>query len=96
MWWENILDVCAYKIDIFFAIALISSTVHTRILSKCKFRRHFSVGSGTILIESLKFRSNSRIAGLPVIYCKNCKYEFFEYFALLLFLFRSDTAKHGL
>ena len=33
---------------------------HTKIFSKCNFRKHY-VGSNTILIESLKFRNNSRI-----------------------------------
>ena len=39
----------------------------------------------TILIESLKFRTNSRIIALiPVIYCEKCEYEFFEYYAIIL------------
>ena len=29
--------------------------------SKCNFRTHYNVASSTILIESLKFRNNSRI-----------------------------------
>ena len=33
---------------------------HTKIFSKCKFRTHCNLG--TTLIESLKFRNNSRIA----------------------------------
>ena len=35
---------------------------HTKIFSKCKFRTYYNLGSSTILIESLNFRNNSRIA----------------------------------
>ena len=51
------------------------------------FRKHYNIGSNTILIELLKFRSKSRITVtlLTVIYCENWEYEFFEYYALLLF-----------
>ena len=95
MWWENILDVCGYKIDIFCAIALISSMVHTKILSKCKFRRHFNVGSSTILIESLKFRNNSRMQWiLPVIYCEDCHYEFFN--IILCYYFSLEAVLQGM
>ena len=50
------------------------------------FRKHYNIGSSTILIQSPKFRNNSRIAVtlLTVIYCENWEYEFFEYDALLL------------
>ena len=32
-----------------------------QMFSKCNFSRHYNVGFSTILIESLKFRNNSRI-----------------------------------
>ena len=31
-------------------------------------------------------------SNLPVIYCEKCEYEFFEYYALLIFFFRSILA----
>ena len=67
MWWYNFLDVFGYKIDIFhisWAIALISPMVvfTPKFFSKCKFRTYYNLGSSNILIESLKFRNNSRIA----------------------------------
>ena len=41
---------------------------HTKIFSNCNFHTHYNVGSSTILIESLKFRKNSRI---KVVYPSN-------------------------
>ena len=65
----SFLDVFEYKIDIFHISCTIAhgpclfrTCFHTKIFSKCKFRKHCNVGSSTILIELLKFRSNSRIA----------------------------------
>ena len=50
----------------------------------------------TILIKSLKFRNNPELQWLLlVIYCENCEYEFFEYYALLLFFFRNGLARNG-
>ena len=40
---------------------LFRTCFHSKILSKCNFCTYYSVGSSTILIESLKFRNNSRI-----------------------------------
>ena len=65
-----------------------------QIFIKCKFRKHYNICSGTILIESLKFRNNSQIAVSSS--SENCEYKFFEYYALLLFLFRNGLARHGL
>ena len=41
---------------------------HTKIFSNYNFHTHYNVGSSTILIESLKFRKNSRI---KVVYPSN-------------------------
>ena len=41
---------------------LFRTSFHTKIFSKCNFCTHYNVGSSTTLIESLKFRNNSRIA----------------------------------
>ena len=40
---------------------LFRTCFHSKIFSKCNFCTYCSVGSSTILIESLKFRNNSRI-----------------------------------
>ena len=72
---------------------------HTKIFIKCKFRTHYNVGSSTILIKSLKFKNNCRIAvSSPsnLLLWKQWIWVFFEYYALLLFLFRSGLARHGL
>ena len=104
----DFLDVFGYKIDIFHiscAIALISFMVHAysvlvftpKFLVSVSFARITIAGSRTILIESLKFRNNSKLQWfLPVTYCENCECEFFEYYALLLFFFRSGLARHDL
>ena len=41
---------------------LFRTCFHIKIFNKCNFRTHYNVGSSIILIESLKFRNNSRIA----------------------------------
>ena len=67
----DFFDIIGYKIDIFHmshcfdflhAPWLFRPYFHTKSFRKCKFRTHYNVGSSTILIESLKFRSNSQIA----------------------------------
>ena len=101
------LDVLGTKLTFFisFVSLLWFPLVHaysviafTTKFCKCKFRTHYNVGSCTILIESLKFMNNSRITGISLsnLYCENCEYQIFEYYALLLFLFRSGLARHGL
>ena len=40
---------------------LFRTCFHTKSFSKCYFRTHYNVGSSTLLIESPKFRNNSRI-----------------------------------
>ena len=66
---------------------------HTKIFSKYKLCTHYNVGSSTFLVESLKIRKNCRtLETSPVIYCEKCGYEFFEYYALLLFFFRRCLA----
>ena len=62
---------------------------YTKSFIKCNFSTDYNDGSFTILIESLKFRTNSRIiATYPVIYCKKCEYEFFEYYVVIIFLYK--------
>ena len=101
------LDVFGYKIDIFHFLCHCFDFLHGPCLSVLVFTPKFLVsvsfaritiaGSRTILIESLKFRNNSKLQWfLPVTYCENCECEFFEYYALLLFLFRSGLARHDL
>ena len=63
---------------------------------KCNFSTDCNGGSFSILIESLKFRTNSRII---VTYPGNLLWKmwvsFFEYYAMLSFFFRSGLARHG-
>ena len=62
---------------------------------KCNFSTNYNDGSLTILIELLKFRTNSRIIAT---YPGNLLWKMwiwvFEYYAMLFF-FRSGLARHG-
>ena len=62
---------------------------------KCNFSTNYNDGSLTILIELLKFRTNSRIIAT---YPGNLLWKMwiwvFEYYAMLFF-FRSSLARHG-
>ena len=74
MWWLNSLDIFGYKIKVFHIsyVLLLNCSVgigspwlfrtyfHTNIFSKRNFRKHYNVGSSTILIESLKIRTYCR------------------------------------
>ena len=72
---------------LFHCFNFLHGCFHIKIFSGCKFRTHYSLGWETI--PELQWL-------LQVIYCENCEYEFFEYYVLLLFLFRSGLASHGL
>ena len=72
---------------------LFGTYFHTKIFSKRNSCTRYNVGSSTILVKSLKIRNNCRIlaTSLSNLLWK-CQYEFFEYYALLLFFFRSCLA----
>ena len=106
---ENFLDVFGYQIDIFQisgAIALISFMLHgySVLVIKPKFLVNVSVSFAGIiisppalfLIELLKFRINFQIT----VSSPNNLHEYvnmsFLNVMLLLFLFRSGLARHGL
>ena len=90
--WVQIWQISCV-IALFFFRTLLESVFHGYFVLvfifffNFNFRKHCNIGSNTILIELLKFRSKSRITVtlLTVIYCENWEYEFFEYYALLLF-----------
>ena len=51
-----------HSLDFLSGPWLFRTCFHTEIFSKCNFCMHYNVGSSSILIESLKFRNNSRTA----------------------------------
>ena len=104
MWWYNSLDVFGYKIDIFHiscAIALFSFItlvlklwVHGYLV--VVFIPEFLVSVTFACITTLESETTSTIiATSPSSLLWKCEYELFEYYALLLFFFRSYLAKIG-
>ena len=102
------LDVFGYKINIFHiscTIALISSIDHGYFVLVFTPKFLVSVTFACITTSAPELfwlnRWSSEITSelqwvLPVTYCENCEYELLKYYTLLLFLFRSGLARHGL
>ena len=89
MWWWIFLDVFGYKIDnflyfFFYGFAFLhNSSVR---IGSSYFHSYF-----TCFLESLKIRNNYWILATSLI-VKNVNMSFFEYYAVLLFFFRSCIA----
>ena len=102
------LDVFGYKINIFHiscTIAFISSIDHGYFVLVFTPKFLVSVTFACITTSAPELfwlnRWSSEITSelqwvLPVTYCENCEYELLKYYTLLLFLFRSGLARHGL
>ena len=61
IFWKSLGTKLTFFIFFVPLFCFLHGCFHTKIFSKCKFRTHYNVGSSTTLIESLKFRNNSRI-----------------------------------
>ena len=106
IWWKNSLDVFGYKIDIFHISCAIALFFFHKcfffIVLKSEVQGYFVLVFKPKFLESITFarfimsqsESTSRIITTSPSNCEKCEYEFCEYYAFLLFFFRSCLARH--
>ena len=89
------MDVFGYKIHIFHiscVIALFSFiTLFESVFHGINFALVF-IPKFLVSVTFVRIMSAPALFLLTVIYCENCEYEIFEYYALLLFFFRKSLS----